>query len=193
MLSREQEVAAHSETYPDRDFAGTVATSFARRPGDALGHGARRGAEPGTALRPGMLLSVRLYQAPRETIVVPEIAVIQVGTEASCTACRKTRRPSASRSCWDRAVAARSEITSGLAAGDTLVSEGAVKLRDGARVASAPASAAEAAAGSSVVLDIQILVTALRVGDEFVVRPGERIASGRGSSSPGTARLTPPG
>jgi membrane fusion protein (multidrug efflux system) len=33
-------------------------------------------------LRPGMLLGVRLYQAARQAIVVPEIAVLQVGTDA---------------------------------------------------------------------------------------------------------------
>ena len=51
VLSRGQDVAAHSETYPDRDFAGTGRERrLARGPGDALRHRARGGAEPGKAV-----------------------------------------------------------------------------------------------------------------------------------------------
>ena len=41
------------------------------------------------------------------------------------------------------------EVTSGLAPGDTIVTEGAVKLRDGARVAAAPTATAAPAAGTA--------------------------------------------
>jgi membrane fusion protein, multidrug efflux system len=102
---------------------------------------------PDRLLRPGMLLSVRLYQAARDTIVVPEIAVIQVGTEAFVY--RVTREQTAERVKVELGSRRRGEveIASGLAAGETIVTEGAVKLRDGSRIAAAPAAAAPAAAG----------------------------------------------
>jgi len=147
VLSRGQDVAAHSETYPDRDFAGTVASVDSRV--DPVTRSVTVRAEvpnPERLLRPGMLLSVRLYQAPREAIVVPEIAVIQVGTEAFVYRVSKDQTAERVKVALGSRRRGEVEITSGLAAGDTIVSEGAVKLRDGARVASAPASAAEAAA-----------------------------------------------
>ena len=155
VLSRGQDVAAHSETYPDRDFAGTVASVDSRV--DPVTRSVTVRAEvpnPERLLRRNAAV-VRLYQAPREAIVVPEIAVIQVAPRLSSTACRRTRRPSASRSRWDRAVAARSRSLRSCA-GDTIVSEGAVKLRDGARVASAPASAPRRQRSSVVLSDLSI-------------------------------------
>jgi membrane fusion protein, multidrug efflux system len=147
VLSRGQDVAAHSETYPDREFAGIVASVDSRV--DPVTRSVMVRAEmpnPARLLRPGMLLSVRLYQAPRLAIVVPEIALIQVGTEAFVY--RVTKDQTAERIKVELGARRRGEveIASGLAAGETIVSEGAVKLRDGARVASAPGPAAEAAA-----------------------------------------------
>ena len=83
VLSKGQDIVAHSETYPDRDFAGKVASVDSRV--DPVTRSVTVRAEVPNLerlLRPGMLLSVRLYQSPRETIVVPEIAVTQVGTDA---------------------------------------------------------------------------------------------------------------
>jgi membrane fusion protein (multidrug efflux system) len=144
VLSRGQDVAAHSETYPDRDFAGRVASVDSRV--DPVTRSVTVRAEVPNLerlLRPGMLLAVRLYQSPRNTIVVPEIAVIQVGTEAFVY--RVSQDQIAARVKVELGARRRGEveIASGLAAGDTIVSEGAVKLQDGARVspAGSPASA----------------------------------------------------
>ena len=147
VLSKGQDVAAHSETYPDRDFAGTVASVDSRV--DPVTRSVTVRADvpnPERLLRPGMLLSVRLYQAPRQAIVVPEIAVIQVGTEAFVYRVSKDQTAERVKVALGSRRRGEVEITSGLAAGDTIVSEGSVKLRDGARIAPAPASAAEAAA-----------------------------------------------
>ena len=147
VLCEGQDVAAHSETYPDRDFAGKVASVDSRV--DPVTRSVTVRAEvpnPDRLLRPGMLLSVRLYQAPRQAIVVPEIAVIQVGTEAFVYRVSKDQTAERVKVALGSRRRGEVEITSGLAAGDTIVSEGSVKLRDGARIASAPASAAEAAA-----------------------------------------------
>jgi membrane fusion protein (multidrug efflux system) len=143
VLARGQDIAAHSETYPGRDFAGKVASVDSRV--DPVTRSVTVRAEvpnPERLLRPGMLLSVRLYQAPRSAIVVPEIAVLQVGTDAYVF--RVTRDQTAQRVKVGLGSRRRGEveISSGLSAGDVIVTEGAVKLRDGARVSSAPPAAA---------------------------------------------------
>jgi membrane fusion protein (multidrug efflux system) len=143
VLERGQDVVAHSETYPNRDFAGVVASVDSRV--DPVTRSVTVRAEipnPDRLLRPGMLLAVRLLQAPRQAIVVPEIAVIQVGTESFVYRVGDDR--TASRVEVELGARRRGEveIVSGLSAGDTIVTEGAVKLRDGSRVTSAPAAPA---------------------------------------------------
>jgi membrane fusion protein (multidrug efflux system) len=143
VLSKGQDVAAHSETYPDRDFAGKVASVDSRVDPVTRSVAVRALVpNPERLLRPGMLLSVRLYQAPRQAIVVPEIAVVQVGSEAfvyRVTAERTAERAKVTLGARRRGEV---EIASGLAAGDTIVTEGSNKLREGSRVADAPAAGA---------------------------------------------------
>jgi membrane fusion protein (multidrug efflux system) len=141
VLSKGQDVAAHSEAYPDRDFAGRVASIDSRV--DPVTRSVTVRADvpnPDRLLRPGMLLSVRLFQAPRRAIVVPEIAVVQVGTDAFVY--RVTKDGTAERAKVSLGARRRGEveITAGLAAGDTIVTEGSNKIRDGSRVANAPAA-----------------------------------------------------
>ncbi len=146
VLARGQDVAAHSETYPDREFAGTVASVDSRV--DPVTRSVAVRAEmpnPERLLRPGMLLAVRLYRAPRRTIVVPEIAVIQVGTEAFVYRVSQEQTAERVKITLGSRRRGEVEVVSGLAAGETIVTEGAVKLREGARIASAPAPAAGAA------------------------------------------------
>jgi len=71
---------------------------------------------------------------------VPEIAVVQVGTEAFVY--RVTKEGIAERATVTLGARRRGEveITAGLAAGDRIVTEGSNKLRDGVRVADAPAA-----------------------------------------------------
>src|SRR5262245_16373364 len=143
ILSKGQDVAAHSDTYPDRDFAGKVASVDSRV--DPVTRSVTVRAElpnPDRSLRPGMLLSVRLYQAPRTAIVVPEIAVIQVGSDAFIYRVAEDQTASRVKVALGARRRGEVEISSGLAAGDTIVTEGAVKLRDGSRVAPAAPAAA---------------------------------------------------
>ncbi len=143
VLAKGQDVAAHSETYPDREFAGRVASVDSRV--DPVTRSVTVRAEiPNLErqLRPGMLLSVRLYQSARQAIVVPEIAVIQVGTEAFVYRVAQDETASRAKVTLGARRRGEVEVTSGLAEGDTIVTEGAVKLRDGARVTAAPAAAA---------------------------------------------------
>jgi membrane fusion protein (multidrug efflux system) len=139
VLEKGQDITAHSETWPDREFAGRVASVDSRV--DPVTRSVTVRGEipnPDRLLRPGMLLSVRLYQAPRQAIVVPEIAVIQVGTEAFVYRVAGDQTASRARIMLGARRRGEVEVTSGLAPGDTIVAEGAVKLRDGARVSAAP-------------------------------------------------------
>ena len=88
--------------------------------------------------------SVRLYQPPRQALVVPEIAVIQVGTEAFVYRVADDSTASRAKVTLGARRRGEVEVTSGIGPGDTIVVEGAVKLRDGARVTPTP----EAAAGA---------------------------------------------
>jgi membrane fusion protein (multidrug efflux system) len=138
VLSPGQDIVARSETWPGREFTGKVTSVDSRV--DPVTRSLTVRAElpnPERQLRPGMLLSVRLYQAARETLAVPEIAVVQVGTEAFIY--RVAPDQTAARVRVELGARRRGEVevVSGLAAGDTIVTEGSVKLRDGARVTSA--------------------------------------------------------
>jgi len=141
VLAKGQDVAALSDTWPEREFAGKVASVDSRV--DPVTRSVTVRAEipnPERLLRPGMLLSVRLYQAARSAIVVPEIAVIQVGNEAFVYRVKPDQTVERVRVELGSRRRGEVEIASGLAAGDTIVTEGTVKLRDGARVAAAPAA-----------------------------------------------------
>jgi len=142
VLSQGQDIVAHSGAYPDREFTGQVTSVDSRV--DPVTRSVTVRAElpnPERLLRPGMLLSVRLYQAARQALAVPEIAVLQVGTDAFVYRVSPDETASRARVTLGARRRGEVEVTSGLAAGDTIVTEGAVKLRDGARVTAAPAAA----------------------------------------------------
>lgn len=142
VLAKGQDIAARSEAYPERVFAGRVASIDSRV--DPVTRSVTVRAEilnPERLLRPGMLLSVRLYQAPRRAIVVPEIAVVQVGAEAFVYRVAADQTAARARITLGARRRGEVEVTAGLAPGDIIVTEGAVKLRDGARVTAAPAAA----------------------------------------------------
>jgi membrane fusion protein (multidrug efflux system) len=100
------------------------------------------------ALRPGMLLDVRLFHPERPALVIPEIAVVQVGRDTFVY--RITADDSVER--VDVITGARRagvvEIKQGLEAGQRIVVDGTGKLRPGLKVAAkdaAPASGAKPA------------------------------------------------
>jgi membrane fusion protein (multidrug efflux system) len=135
VLARDQEIAARSETYPDRTFEGTVTSIDSRI--DPVTRSVAVRAEirnPELLLRPGMLMAVQLFQEPRDTLAIPEIAVLQVGMDSFVY--RVTAEETAERVPVKLGARRKGEveIVSGLTVGERIVTEGAVKLRDGARV-----------------------------------------------------------
>lgn len=141
-----QPVLASSAAWQDTEFAGTVRAIDSRV--DPVTRAVTVRAEvdnPDAKLRPGMLLGVRLLKPERQTLVVAEIALVQIGTrsyvyrvEADDSVAQVEVQVGARRR-------GEVEILAGLAPGDRIVTEGTVKLRSGMRIAEAPAPAAVAA------------------------------------------------
>src|SRR5690606_2099724 len=89
---------------------------------------------PDRLLRPGMLLTVEVFQPERQALVVPEIAVIQVSRTAHVFRVRENDTVEQVDVELGQRRLGEVEVLEGLAAGDRIVVDGAVKLRDGAAV-----------------------------------------------------------
>lgn len=142
-----QALSASSASYPGRTFEGVVSIIDARI--DPVTRAVTvRGdfPNPNHALRPGMLLQVTLTRPERQALVLPEIAVVQVGNSsyvfrvgADDTVERADVQLGGRR-------AGKVEIVSGLKAGDELVVDGTGKLRPGQKVQPDPQAANPSAA-----------------------------------------------
>ncbi|CAA9338373.1 MAG: RND efflux system, membrane fusion protein [uncultured Lysobacter sp.] len=146
-----QRLTGTAAAYPGRTFDGLVDIVDARI--DAATRSVTvRGDFPNAdrALRPGMLVQVTLSQQERKALLVPEIAVVQVGKDSYVF--RVTADGSVERA--DVRIGTRqegrAEITEGLKSGDRIVVDGTGKLRPGAKIVEAgekpaPERAAQAA------------------------------------------------
>jgi membrane fusion protein (multidrug efflux system) len=135
-----QLVTAHSNAYPGRMFEGKV-VSIDSRIDPATRAVIVRAVVPNgdAALKPGMFLTVDLSKERRDALLVPEEALVPEqarqyvyvvdGTVVAKREVRLGRREPGSV-----------EITEGIVAGDRVVVEGAIKLRDGATIKELPAS-----------------------------------------------------
>lgn len=147
-----QQIAARSGAWPEREFTGTVSSVGSRV--DPVSRSVTVRADlpnPDALIKPGMLMAVSLMTEPRRTLVIPELALTQVGTNQSVyrigdddTVSQVGVRTGARRR-------GEVEILDGLEAGDLIVLHGTGKLRDGARVAivEQPVAAARVAAGET--------------------------------------------
>lgn len=130
-----QAVSGTVAAYPGQRFDGTVETVSARL--DAGSRAATVRADFANAdglLKPGMLVEVSVVRATRPALVVPEIAVQQVGTETFVWRVK----PDGSVEKADVEVGGRipgkAMLKAGIAAGDRIVVEGTGKLQPGAKV-----------------------------------------------------------
>jgi membrane fusion protein, multidrug efflux system len=147
-LAEGQTVRAKSAAYPGREFTGRLSTVGSRI--DPVTRAVSVRAEfdnPERLLRPGMLMTVRVEKPVRQTLVIPELALMQMGAQPFVY--RVGEGDVVSR--VDVQIGARRrgevEIVEGLEAGDRIVVEGTVKLRPGMRVVEAPTPADAAQAG----------------------------------------------
>lgn len=127
--------------WPGREFEGVVATIDARI--DSVTRAMTVRADfpnPDRALRPGMLMDVRLFRPERQALVIPEIAVVQVARDSFVYQVLEDDTVSPAAVTTGVRRAGQVEIVEGLAAGDRIVVDGTGKLRPGVKVVDAPAS-----------------------------------------------------
>ena len=149
-LAPGQEIGATSAAFPGRDFRGAVSSIDSRV--DPVTRAVIVRAtipNPDNALRPGMLLSVRLNQRPRDALAIPELALVQVGTDSFVFRIKADGTVEQAKVVTGARRRGEVEVVEGLAPGDQIVVEGTVKLRPGAKVAPTPAAEAPAAATAS--------------------------------------------
>jgi membrane fusion protein (multidrug efflux system) len=121
--------------YPERRFDGRIDTVDTRLDPVARAALVRADfANTDRILRPGMLVNIELAGVERDALLVPEIAVVQVGRESF------VYRVNADDSVEQIEVTVASrgdgqaELTEGVALGDRIVVEGTGKLRPGAKI-----------------------------------------------------------
>ena len=82
-------------------------------------------------------MSVDVFLAPRQALVVPEIAVVQVGADAFVYRVKADQTVERAKIELGARRQGEVEMRAGLAAGDRIVVEGTVKLREGVSVVEA--------------------------------------------------------
>ncbi|CAN5185444.1 efflux RND transporter periplasmic adaptor subunit [soil metagenome] len=127
-------VAARSTAFPDQPFQGTIATIDSRV--DPITRSvAVRALIPNDhgLLRPGMLMTVNLERSPRQSVAVPERAIIPIRDERAVFKVvdgKAIRTPVTT----GRRLPGIVEILDGLSPSDTIITDGVLGLQDGAEV-----------------------------------------------------------
>ncbi|HSX60483.1 MAG TPA: efflux RND transporter periplasmic adaptor subunit [Tahibacter sp.] len=131
-----QEVQARTAAWPDRQWRGKVTSIDSRV--DTASRSVLVRAEienKERVLRPGMLLTVDVFRAPRDALVLPEIALMQIGADSFVFRVKADSTVEQVRIVPGARRRGEIEIREGLLAGDRVVIDGTVKLRSGAKVA----------------------------------------------------------
>jgi membrane fusion protein (multidrug efflux system) len=133
-----QQVRGRTEAYRGRDFAGVVETVAARIDPATRAVTVRAAfPNPDRVLRPGMLVTVQVQRPRRQALLVPEIAVVQVGQTSFVYRVRDDATVEQARVALGVRGDGKVEILEGLESGDRIVVDGTGKLRPGARIAAA--------------------------------------------------------
>jgi membrane fusion protein (multidrug efflux system) len=128
-------VLAESASYPERAFEGVVRTVGSRVDNVTRAIQVRAHIpNADNALRPGMLLTVRVVMAERTALVVPEHAVYQIQDRAYVYLVDSDLVAHEQQIETGERHFGLVEVLGGLQAGDRIVTEGIVKLRDGIQV-----------------------------------------------------------
>lgn len=138
-LTEGHAVAGQVAAWPGRDFSGIITTVDTRI--DPVTRAATVRADfdnADHALRPGMLMNLRLGSASREALAVPEIAVVQVGRDSFVYRVKDDESVEQAKVRTGTRIGNRVEILEGIQSGDRIVVDGTGKLRPGARITEAP-------------------------------------------------------
>lgn len=139
-----QRVNARSDAWPGEIFVGRVASIDSRVDPVSRAVTVRAEIPNGDGrLRPGMLLDVGVERASRDTLAIPELALQQNGTVSSVFRVEPGNQVKEVPVKIGSRRFGEVEVVSGLKAGDRIVVEGTVKLRDGAKIKDVGAKAAK--------------------------------------------------
>lgn len=136
-------VIARSAAYPGKEFQGKVVSLDSRI--DPISRAVIVRAEipnEDGLLRAGMLLTASVIQPERQTLAVPEIAILQVGLASSVYRVGADDKVELVKVRLGARRRGEVEVLEGLQAGDRIVLDGVVKLRSGATVTEAKPAAA---------------------------------------------------
>ncbi|PJK09370.1 efflux transporter periplasmic adaptor subunit [Lysobacteraceae bacterium NML120232] len=133
-----QRLTGATVAWPGRTFEGVVSAINTRIDPASRAVMVRADfANDDRALRPGMLFSIKLQQAERRALMVPEIAITQVGRERFVWKVDAENKVRQSPVETGQREAGKVEITQGLHEGERIVVEGVGKLRNGQSVVDA--------------------------------------------------------
>jgi len=144
-------IVARSLVYPERAFAGSVASIDTRL--DPVARSVRIRAilpNPEGLLKPGMFMTVDLQRDRGEVLVAPEEAIVPERDEQYLYAVidgRAVKR----RVTLGRRVPGMVEIVEGIEAGEVVITEGTHKVQDGADVEIVKRHAADGVANGAAV------------------------------------------
>lgn len=125
--------------WPGVEFTGVVSSVDARLDPDTRALTVRgEFANAERRLRPGMLMTVQLLGSDRQALMVPEIAVTQVGEQSSVFVVDEQGTAHQREVQLGVRQNGRVEVLEGLAAGARIVVDGVVKVADGQTVREAP-------------------------------------------------------
>ena len=142
-------LTAQSVAFPDRAFPAKVETVGSRVNPVTRAVLVRALIENANLLlRPGMLMTVRLTIASREALTVPETALLQRGGQTFVYTLGEDRRATMTAIDMGARRGGWIEVRSGLALGTQVITEGVLKVRDGAPVRLAGAEAGAGNAGA---------------------------------------------
>lgn len=153
-----QRVFGSSAAYPDADAEGEVQVVDSRVDPNTRAVAVRAAFDnPDNRLRPGMLIQVRLEQRERQALMIPEIAVIQVGRDTFVYRVRDDDTVEQAPVTIGVRGEGLAEIIDGLEPGTRIVVDGTGKLRPGMAVVegtvqdakSAPVENADAVGGNA--------------------------------------------
>jgi membrane fusion protein, multidrug efflux system len=145
-----RQVSGTVAAWPGAEFKGTVSAVDARIDEATRAVTVRASFDNRERqLKPGMLMDVRLFQPTRQALVIPEIAVVQVGRESFVYRVKDDQTVERADVRVGERYDGKVEILEGITVGERIVIDGAGKLRVGLKVrdGSAPATGTPAAPG----------------------------------------------
>jgi len=134
-LAPGQIVSGTSAAWPGQVFSGTVRVIDARVDEASRAVVVRADfPNPGHKLRPGMLVQVLALRPTRQALVLPELALVQIGRESFVWRVDENGRVERVLVSVGQRQGGQVEIIEGIARGDKIVVEGTGKLYPGAQV-----------------------------------------------------------